>query len=301
MTKDHSPNNCPVCSSEKVVYKPHTTFTHSLWRCRSCGLIFVYPQPTLQTLEKIYGDAYFKNEQSQDYGYDDYQKDKTNILKTSERRLRSIEAFMPKKGMLLDVGCALGYFVEAAVRRGWDAHGIDISRYAIDAAKQTLGDRVMRGVLADANFPKGKFDAVVSWDCIEHVPDPRAQLKQTAELLKPGGLLVMATPDAGSAVAKLMGDRWMGYKDLEHLFYFSRRSLRMLLEQSGFEVIKFRSTGKYVSLDLFTRRLALYSKKLSKMIATVSKRYDPALINFYVDPLDIMMVYARKKADEERG
>ncbi len=287
---------CLVCDSSNIINKNHKNFSGIFWYCEDCFSRFVFPQPSFGDIEKIYNSSYFKNESSQTCGYDDYQKDKENIKKTAVKRLKGIEKSYLSKGKMLDVGCAFGFFLEAASERGWDVRGVDISKHAIDIASQKLGNKVKSGTLERGFYPKGYFDVVTCWDCIEHVSDPFEQIGLFSSVLKRGGLLVMSTPDVGSAVARVMGDKWMGYKDLEHLFYFSRKGLEILLRKNGFKVKKMSYIGKHVPLNLFIRRLSLYSKRASGLINFASNIIPLNLSNksFYVNPFDIVCVYAEK-------
>ncbi|MBI4160712.1 MAG: class I SAM-dependent methyltransferase [Candidatus Yanofskybacteria bacterium] len=270
-------------------------FLNNVWRCQSCRTVFIWPQPSGEQLKEIYQDSYFKNNKSEDCGYDNYEQDKENIVKTSEWRLKRIQHVKPGRGRLLDVGCALGFFLETAQHKGWDVRGIDISQYAIAAAKKRLGNNVFCGILQEGIFPDNYFDVITYWDCIEHVPDPDLQIRLSAKILKKKGILLLMTPDAGSVVAKLAGDKWMGYKDREHLFYFSRTGLKILLERNGFRLVAMHSAGKHVTLDLFTRRLALYSKPIARLADFLIRLVcNPEGVSVYVNPLDIVTVYAEK-------
>ena len=190
-------------------------------------------------------------------GYDDYARDRYCILKTASRRLDTIERYTPARGRLLDVGCALGFFLEEARRRGWEVDGVDISAHAIQYANEQLGIPARCGMLREAGFEQNSFDVLTMWDVIEHVTDPVEELKYCRDLLKTRGLIVLSTPDVASLVAKMTGAKWMGFKLAEeHLYYFSKRTISLALEKAGFEVLDVTSIGKDVALDFLARRLS---------------------------------------------
>lgn len=232
-------------------------------------------------------------------GYEDYQKDKEIILRTFDRRLKTIERILPEPGRALDLGCATGFFLEALESKGWDAYGIDISKFAVKAAKEKFGDKVLNNVIENSNFPESYFNLITMWDYLEHTSNPRRVIAICQKILKPKGFLILTTPDRGSLMAKITGERWMGYKDKEHLFYFSKKTLKNLLLRQGFIIKKMQYAGKYVSIDLLTKRLYLYASLLSRAISKLIKIFNLSewskKHSIYINPFDIVEVIAQKK------
>jgi len=285
---------CNICGSQNCIVKPHKVFRDKLRVCKRCGLMFLYPQPSAEDLRDFYGKEYFQKTKPNSYGYPNYLKDRENITRTFQRRLRGIQNIWPQKGPILDVGCAAGFFLEVAKQEGWDPYGIEISQYAASVAQQQFGERVFLGTLFGSPFPQQFFDVITAWDYIEHVRDPIAELKQIRTLLKDSGLLVLSTPDVKSLPARITGDRWMGYKDKEHLYYFSSSTMRRALAQSGFVVVKEEHVGKYISMGFLTERFAAYSKMISYVLShSIPKALSSR--SFYMNPQDIICVYARKE------
>jgi 2-polyprenyl-3-methyl-5-hydroxy-6-metoxy-1,4-benzoquinol methylase len=266
-----------------------------LCRCTHCELVSVYPFPREEELRAVYAAEYFKSDESSVKGYDDYESDRPNIVRTAARRLQEIERLVPT-GRLLDVGCALGFFLEEARRRGWAVEGIDISAHAIQYAQDRLGLPAQVGTLGDARLAKDSFDVITLWDVIEHLPNPVAELGVCRDLLRPGGLLVLSTPDLESWVAKITGPRWMGFKLAdEHIYYFSRKTITLALEKAGFEMVEITTIGKHVTFEFFARRLSMYLPGAASVLAlafTLMGIEDGAI---YVDPRDLMRVVARRK------
>lgn len=268
-----------------------------LCRCGTCGLVQVRAFPAAHELHEIYGEGYFQSENSAEMGYTDYAADRDLIVRTAHRRLEVIETLAGQgKGRLLDVGCAMGFFLVAAQRRGWEVAGVDISAHAANYARETLGLDARAGMLEDAGFEPKSCDVLTMWDVIEHVPSPVDTLRTCAGLLAEGGLIALSTPDIGSRVAKFTGPRWMGYKLAEeHLYYFSRRTMALSLERAGFEILETRSTGKDISLDFFAKRLALYAGPASKAAERGLAVTGLGTRTAYVNPRDIMFMIARKR------
>jgi len=291
---------CPLCGNSLFApLRSRTGSVHSkmasLHRCRTCGLVSVREMPPADALRDVYGEAYFRNARSDEVGYDDYEADRYCISRTADRRLDMIEWHTSHRGRLLDVGCALGFFVEAASRRGWAAEGLDISEHATSYAREVLGVEARTGTLHTAGYEPGTFDVITAWDVIEHVPDPVAELRYMRTLLREGGLLVLSTPDIGSRVAKLTGSRWMGFKLAEeHLVYFDRNTLTLALAQGGFEVERLKPIGKDVSLEFFTRRLRLYAGPVAWAMEKLIGALRLSRVTVYANPRDILMAIARK-------
>jgi len=287
-------HRCTICGGDLVEQVRGSDLSY-LCKCMGCHLVSVYPFPREEELRAIYTADYFKNHESSVMGYDDYESDRPNIIKTADRRLREIERRMPA-GRILDVGCALGFFLEEAQRRGWTVEGIDISAHAVQYAKERLGISARVGTLRDSQFEKESFDVITMWDVIEHLPDPVGELALCRDLLRPGGLIVLSTPDLESLVAKITGPRWMGFKLAdEHIYYFSRKTITLALETAGLEMVEITTIGKHVTLDFFARRLSMYTPRLARGLGRAFDLLGMQNGAVYVDPRDLMRVVARRK------
>lgn len=286
---------CNLCGSTQTrPFCPQNG--RGLVECTTCELVFVGQQPDAHELYALYGETYFKNEESGEVGYTDYRADEANIRKTAQRRLAFVERFAPKRGKLLDVGCALGFIMDEAHRRGWQVEGLDVSHYAVEFVKAQLGHVAHRGALDEVSLPEGAYDAVTMYDVIEHVPDPKENMRRVASLLKSGGIYELATPDVGSLPARLTGKRWIGYKLAdEHVYYFSVKTLTRMLNETGFDVLHVRHIGKYVTLRLFLDRLGFYVPFIAKPLQWLEKTFQLSQRSFYVNPFDIVAITAKKR------
>jgi 2-polyprenyl-3-methyl-5-hydroxy-6-metoxy-1,4-benzoquinol methylase len=150
-----------------------------------------------------------------------------------DERLRFIEEWRAP-GRLLDVGCGDGAFLARAEARGWTVVGLETSPQAAARARAACRGTVVRAPLEQASIP-GEFDAVTFWDCLEHLVDPAAALRQVAVRMRPGAVVAITMPNAAGAESRLWGPRWH-YLDLArygHLHHFTPRSLRRLLERAA--------------------------------------------------------------------
>src|SRR5439155_18858419 len=126
---------------------------------------------------------------------------------TARSTLERIERHV-RRGALLDLGCWVGFLLAGARERGWSTLGAEPSEFAWRYARERLGLEVLHAGLLDADLPQGSFDAVVMADVIEHLPDPAGALDRLAQVLRPGGVVHLALPNAGSRLARSMGPRW---------------------------------------------------------------------------------------------
>jgi 2-polyprenyl-3-methyl-5-hydroxy-6-metoxy-1,4-benzoquinol methylase len=149
--------------------------------------------------------------------------------------------FLPavKNGRVLDVGCGNGERLELLKRLGWTVKGVDFDQNAVVAAMEN-GLDVDCGDLKSMNYPPDSFDAVIMSHVIEHVTHPRELLMECARLLKPGGRLVMLTPNAESFGLDYYGRCWRGLEPPRHLQIFSQPALEQIVKQVGLNIV----TGK---------------------------------------------------------
>jgi ubiquinone/menaquinone biosynthesis C-methylase UbiE len=214
-------------------------------QCQRCGLVYTDPRPDgndiVETYQAVEDPLYLEEREGR--------------VLTFEHHLKPLERITgpPNGRPLLDVGCYTGVFVEIAARHGWDAWGLEPSRWAVEQAR-ARGLHVMQGTLDTAELPEGGFDVVTMWDVIEHLTDPRRALQRSHRLLNPGGLVVVHTIDIESAFARLMGARWPWLMEM-HIYYFSRRTLRAMLEGCGFRVLSDRPQGRYLRLGYLMSRV----------------------------------------------
>jgi 2-polyprenyl-3-methyl-5-hydroxy-6-metoxy-1,4-benzoquinol methylase len=288
---------CNYCGGRE-----HTSLFHGfdpeIVRCDSCGLIFNAAMPSEEELASIYSEEYYTSKDSLRYGYTDYVADRDNIVKTSGRRLDRIEK-MKAGGSLFDVGCAFGFFLEVARGRGWNVSGVEISEFAADYAVRQLGLDVVNENAEAWDHGTARYDVITMWDLIEHLRDPQGTVRNLARALKPGGLLVLSTPDVESIPARLMKQRWLGWQlRNEHLYYFSYSTLERMLRSAGLGVVSCTHIGKDVSFDLFIDRLTLYGSAVARLLR-LARRLLPSNLSLYVNPMDIICVHARPRAAKD--
>jgi len=156
------------------------------------------------------------------------------------RRILTLLGKQPQEVRLLDVGCSSGALLMTARALGLAAEGVEPSAEAAATARRA-GLKVFTGFLAAARFPDAAFDAVILMEVIEHLRDPRAILAECRRILKPGGILLVTTPNAASWTASVMGARWEGFSLTAmggHVSFFDPASIRVIAERTGFETVR---------------------------------------------------------------
>lgn len=290
--------NCNLCGSNSTRRFMHIN-GFNIVKCKNCSLVYVNPRLKEGKLHGIYNKTYYENPAFKDnqlalYGYEKYLEDKEDIKATFSRRLSTINK-LSKKGNLLDIGCAYGFFLEMARANGWKVKGLELSIEAYRFAKNKLKLPVLNITLEKAKFKSNSFDVVTMFDVIEHLPDPKAAIREIRRILKPNGLVVITTPDIGSFAAKILGKNWEEVKRVrEHIYFFSKATLAKLLISLNFEVLKTESAGRYFSVKSAIKRGKLHHEKIFALIEKFSNLLNLNDKRIYIDPRYKITMYARK-------
>ena len=259
-------------------------------RCTSCGHRQTDPMPTDAVLESAYADA----------SSDDYVQEEAGQRETARRALAQIERRLlphvgngsPPPWRLLDLGCWVGFLLSEASLRGWETVGVEPSHYASAYARDELGLDVRTGELFSVPLAPSHFDAIVMGDVIEHLPRPGEALDRMAELMAPGGVAWLALPDAGSVVARRLGKRWWSVIPT-HVQFFTRDSIRVLLEARGWEVLDIATAPKAFSVRYYLERVGGYSPPVARLLVRGAVAVGVADRMWAPDFRDRMAVVAR--------
>lgn len=219
--------NCPVCEASRG--KPlHLEGSFQMVRCSSCQFVFLNPRPTNESLLSFY-QHYLPEEESSVECWEE-------MMKSVFHRAATLLEQYRKDGRLLDVGTGFGFFLKEMKNRGWDVVGVEISRKAMDYARDVLGLTVHPGPAEKVGFPDNYFDAVTGFYVIEHLPHPLAFLRECHRILKPGGLLLLRYPHTTPIKNFLhfFGIRNRLYDLPAHVSDFSPKMIQQCLEKSGF-------------------------------------------------------------------
>lgn len=223
---------CHICSSPSDFFMNKDEC--NLYICPTCGLVFMYPLPTADSLQK---ELY-----SRESGYQSNRVEDLSVRKEYPRSkifLDYVQKIKPH-GRLLDVGCGNGQFIYWANKRGFRAEGVEVNeRTAQYAQKQGL--KVFNGFLENAQLEEGSFDIIFLGELIEHVTDPRDMVRRCYSLLAHEGVLVVTTPNIDCLWSRttlkffyVFGIPWSSVTPPYHLHQFNSTNIDLLIKKEGF-------------------------------------------------------------------
>jgi SAM-dependent methyltransferase len=243
---------------------------YGIEECPACGLVQLLPTPTAETLHALYeSDSYFDGDGGS--GYSQYESQELEYLATFREDVRRIAEFVPS-GRVLEVGCAYGYFLQCALDAGYDAYGIDLSPDAVKWAAERHPGRVFRGPLEEVpEIHEQQYDVIFGSHVIEHLTNPCAFLDNASRLLRPGGLIVLVTPNIKSLLARVSGSRWVSFKIPEHVSYYDPDTITELLRRTGFTVRAIDPAYQYYAVPFVASRLRELVHPVSRLIPPVER------------------------------
>lgn len=291
--------NCNLCGSDayKILFNStlseddfkHTPEQYSISRrspgcgqivrCRQCKLVYVNPREKPGDMRHAY--AMVKDEK--------YLDEEEARRATFLRGLRLIEKYCPQKGILLDVGCFTGLFLELAKRHGWATLGIEPSQWAAAYAREKLNLEVLEGVFEDFQFADDSFDVIALWDVIEHLPDPKSTLLGLRRKIRGKGILFLNTFNYDSIFRKIFGKRYW-FIERMHIFYFTPQTIRLMLEACNYKVLRIIPHFKTLSLGYYLERLRQINRPLAAITEPASSllRLSQRSITAYVGQMTVI-------------
>jgi 2-polyprenyl-3-methyl-5-hydroxy-6-metoxy-1,4-benzoquinol methylase len=247
--------------------------------CKECGLIFQKELPSIEAMSEHAESEYSSGL------YKEYVGAAALKYETFSRRIALIKQ-KANGGRLLDVGCSSGFFIEVALQNGFDAYGVELSSQAISFAKEGICKRITQG---DVNLLRqtgsDSYDVIVAFDIIEHTRDPLLFLRNIKGLLKPGGCIVISTPDTGHFLRLIMGSRWPMLQPLQHIFLFSKKTISRALETTGYRNLQITNAYKVLSIEYLIGQIRHYNPLLfhayraARLLIPESLRRKPISIN----------------------
>jgi SAM-dependent methyltransferase len=233
-------------------------------RCTSCAIHWLSPRPAADELAALYGD-YYTHDAAEPAGFEawvkravpaaalGYSSAATGVDRLLARTLTSlgptqvlgeigrasvmwIPAPSAAETKLLDVGCGAGLLLARMRELGWDAAGVEPDERGAAAVRSRIPGSSVYASIEDA--PEASFDAVTLSHVVEHLADPEATLAGCLRALKPGGQLVVSTPNSDSAACAEFGASWLHWDPPRHLQIFSAGNLAALLKRVGFDAVR---------------------------------------------------------------
>lgn len=256
---------CGVCGSKQYELL-YIIKNFNLVQCNNCRFVYVNPRIKNNELYKIYSEHYFSN-QSEGYGYRNYELTSHLRIKTFQKWMKNIDPYLPpSKGLVLDIGCAAGHFLDLMRNRGWEVEAIELDK---QMAEKVRAKNILVSEQPFEEFISNKkYNLITMFDVIEHIPDLKTTFKKLHDLLDDNGVIALITPNFGSTQRKLFGKRWFQFKPYEHIQYFTPQTLAKVIEPYGLKLIHTSASGQYADTGFLLDRLDRYNFKFMKMAAT---------------------------------
>jgi len=280
---------CELCGYEGEMRPYYPSL--QIVRCPQCALVFYDGDADAAAL---YTRDYFAGRE-----YRDYRADCEIHRRNFRRRIRDLRRLRPG-GRLLEIGCAYGFFLEAAAAH-WIVAGLDVARDAVAYARDELGLDAQQADFLDLPDEPESCDVICMWDTLEHLRRPVRYIEKAARCLKPGGILMLTTNDVDSFVARVRRQKWRQIHPPTHVFYFSRATLDRAVAQAGLQTVHVSHAGQYRSYRSMIFGLFGVSggrdSRLGRLLTCGGKLDFPIYLNTY----DILTYTARKPAAPARS
>ncbi len=198
----------------------------SYLKCGTCGLLRLSPLPEVEE------NAHFEGDQAVDHQWES----DTNRRQYFRQHFRTLKRVTDGPGKLLDVGCSTGMLLSIARKNKWEVEGLELSSALAEAARRRVPDATIHEgeLIGHASLDRGNYTAISAIDVIEHVLDPESFLLEIHQLLMPGGIVILQTPNASSLRARLHGKNWNMLIPEYHFHLFTPTSLNIAFRRAGF-------------------------------------------------------------------
>jgi 2-polyprenyl-3-methyl-5-hydroxy-6-metoxy-1,4-benzoquinol methylase len=227
---------CPLCDSDQRQVAFRLDRPYRVARCATCGFYYLYPRLFEDTMREAYRQSSYYEAGAFGYADTSYIAQEPALRATFKRLLCNLGKHGLTGGKLLEIGCGYGYLLDEA-RFFFDRRvGTEFSPEAAETARATGAEVFVGGI--EQVPAQAKFDCLLATQVIEHVYEPLPFLKRLANHTKLGGHIVLATPNIGGVLRKLMGSRWPSLKAPEHVLYFDFRTLSLLMRQAGLSDVR---------------------------------------------------------------
>lgn len=233
-----TPVACALCQGTDTA-PVCVKFDLPIARCTTCGLVRATPRCAPERIAARYSADYFWGEYLPSLGVVNGQVDEAFIDQRYAPWVALMTSAVGARGRLLEIGSGAGLFAKAFSRAGWSVIGVEVNEAGAQFAREHLGLDVRSQYAEDLDIAAGTMDVVAMMDVIEHVPDPAATVATARRFLRPGGALLIQTPNLRALSRYALGTPWAVLSPAEHLYYFTDATLTALLTRAGFAPVSF--------------------------------------------------------------
>lgn len=291
--------DCPICGIdtpydvkyeanfelESLDFAAKKTSKHMFFRnvkCKKCKLIYSNPIIPFEQIKKFYQVTYFLELNQLEIMADDY-----------ERLFYKYVPNINEKTNVLEVGCANGLFLKRLKKRGIKKFkGIEPSKEAYSVTDSTIKPNIINDFIDNNLFESNSFDVACSFQTFDHVLEPNDFLQKIFKYIKPGGYFLQVHHNVNSLLPTLLGSKASTF-DVEHIHLWSPKTMKLILEKNGFEIVKIKNITTGYLFGHALERLPLFSF-LKRNLIKLSKwlKLDKLIIRF---PVENMVIVSRKK------
>ena len=223
---------CPLCRATRLSVPPVAVpAPFGLKECDGCTGVFLSPRPKPEAMKVGYDVSYPERPAFQVNA-----KTEKRWRGRAERHVRRLARYFSRPGHVLDVGAGDGLFLKTARAAGWKVDGVELSSPLVQRARESCQIELCNSDLSVAPFAPESFEAVTMFQLIEHLHAPGEALVRARQLLRPGGLLLLSTPNALAYPRKQRPA--LTWSIPWHLVFFTPYSLVRTVEAAGFTVIR---------------------------------------------------------------
>ena len=268
--------------------------------CSQCNL--VYNDFYRGDIEHIYDQDYYEaSEKASPGGYFNYSGMEKAIRKTNQFAISFIERHITETDnlRLLDIGCGYGFFLKQFLGfSSVELTGVEPGKTAAMEASKFI-NKIINNTFEQAHFEENcQYDFIAAFEVIEHLIDPFIFMRKAHDLLKNNGHLIISTPDIGSIWFKFLKRKWPGIHPFYHNIYFSTKTIKMLGQKCGFEIISINSSGFFYSNMKHIRKRLSELFPYAKFSFNLFKPFDTLTIPF-LNGGDLRVIM--KKVSNENG
>ena len=238
---------------------------HRIVRCPSCAFVFLENPPPRLELKRFYQREWKEGSQEESY--------RRKAMGSAARIIEQLEAY-GKQGRLLDVGAGPCFYLKAAQERGWETYGVDLVPLSFNKKEE---GHFFEGVLEEAHFPGNFFDACLVVHTLSHLLDPVGTLKEIHRVMKRKGILFVGIPHfLRRGAMKLPEEKYFSLIHDQHLYYFSPRTAKRMVEESGFRILCLDTSHPIITGEQVEKSHIPFAASLGK----ISRRYGSTLKKF---------------------
>lgn len=235
---------CELCSSNNGIllfkaqdYRYGHPEMFNIVKCNNCGLIYMNPRPTVESILELYEGDYTPNDKPEIMPKIERVKWKRTLKKIWHKiNGQYVDEIIKKaKGRVLDIGCGNGYLLLLLRQKDCEVFGVEVNPNSVKIC-ESFGLEVFCGTIEESKFPNDFFDIIILSQVLEHLFSLKVSLREAFKILKPGGKVLIYCPNANSYIRKLFGKYWHGWHLPFHFYAFTKDTIEKFATETGFKI-----------------------------------------------------------------